>query len=263
MAKTWVHFLLIGAALMALHRATAPPPPRRIDAGSEVVAGLRQEQRRRTGTLPTAEEERALVQRYIDSEILVREALARGLDRGDQIVRRRLVQRMEFLLEADADREAPTDDELATLLAEEGSRLAQPPRLSFEHVFVARDRHPDARAHAMQLRARIAAGDDARALGDPFARGRRFEALSVRAVADAFGDAFAAALGALPEATWSSPIESSFGFHLVRISARAAAAGATVAEARAPLERLWVERRRAALRSAGLERLRRRYEVVR
>ncbi|MGZ3439378.1 MAG: peptidylprolyl isomerase, partial [Polyangia bacterium] len=58
-----------------------------------------------------------------------------------------------------------------------------------------------------------------------------------------------------------APIESSFGLHLVRVSARTAARPATLDEVRAPLRQLWRERQRAALRRAGLERLRRRYEV--
>jgi hypothetical protein len=260
--KPWVRFLLLGAALLALHRLVAPRPPgRRIDVDSALVDGLRQEQRRRTGALPTADEERALVQRYVDSEVLYREALAQGLDRGDLIVRRRLVQKMEFLLEADADGREPSDEALRALLGDEAARFSRPARLTLEHVFVARDRHADARAEAEELRTRLVAGDEAGRLGDPFLRGRRFAQVSARELAGVFGEPFADAVAALPDDRWSSPIESSFGLHLVRVSARTAARPATLDEVRVPLRQLWRERQRAALRRAGLERLRRRYEV--
>ena len=48
---------------------------------------------------PTPEEMRGLVEARVREEILYREALALGLDRGDAIVKRRLAQKMEFLAE--------------------------------------------------------------------------------------------------------------------------------------------------------------------
>lgn len=260
--ERWLHFLLLGAALLLLHRWVSPRPPgQRIDVGPTVIAGLVEEHRRRTGASPTADESRALVQRYVDSEVLYREALAQGLDRGDLIVRRRLVQKMEFLLEAEADGREPDDAALAALLQEEGSRFAHPARLTFEQLFVARDRHGDAQAEAGRLRARLAAGDDPARLGDPFPRGRRFTTVSAADIAGIFGPPFAAAVAALPDDTWSAPVASSFGLHLVRVSAREPARPATLDEARAALRQRFIERRRTALRRAGIDRLRQRYEV--
>ena len=95
-----LHFAVLGAALVGLHRWVAPPSlGRQIVLSAPLIHGLRQDHLRRNGALPTASEEAALVQRYIDNEVLYREALALGLDRGDIIVRRRLVQKMEFLTE--------------------------------------------------------------------------------------------------------------------------------------------------------------------
>ncbi|MDB4968091.1 MAG: hypothetical protein JWN44_3780 [Myxococcales bacterium] len=260
--EPWVHFLVIGAALVLLHHLVAPRPPgRRIEVGAGVVDGLRQEHRRRTGAMPTVEEERALVRRYVDGEVLYREALAEGLDRGDLIVRRRLVQKMEFLLEAEADRREPTDAQLAALLRDEAARFARPARLTFEQLFVARDRHADVRAAAEALRARLAAHEDPARLGDAFLRGRNFPSLSGREIAGIFGQPFADAVAALPEGSWSAPVASSFGLHLVRVSTRTADRAPALDEVRAPLRQLWIERQRAEQRRAGIERLRRRFDV--
>jgi hypothetical protein len=46
---------------------------------------------------PRPEELQSLLDDYVREEVLVREAIAMGLDRDDDIVRRRLVQKMEFL----------------------------------------------------------------------------------------------------------------------------------------------------------------------
>src|SRR6185295_8872661 len=109
----------------ALHRWVSPPPRgRQIVLSESIIHGLRQDHLRRNGALPTASEEAALVQRYIDNEVLYREALALGLDRGDIIVRRRLVQKMEFLTEGIDPIATPTDDELQGYLDAHSERYA-------------------------------------------------------------------------------------------------------------------------------------------
>jgi hypothetical protein len=92
------HFLVIGAALFAL----APSPARgrsvHIDPGD--LAAQRAEERRRLGVSALSDAEaRAVEARAVEDEILYREALRLGLDHGDSIVRRRLVQKVLFLAE--------------------------------------------------------------------------------------------------------------------------------------------------------------------
>src|SRR5437867_3806925 len=78
-----VHFAVLGVVLFALHRWVAPPETRRIVLSAAMIQGLRQDYVRRYGSEPTADEQAALIQRFIDNEVLYREALALGLDRGD------------------------------------------------------------------------------------------------------------------------------------------------------------------------------------
>src|SRR5262245_17349605 len=93
-----VHFLLIGAVLFGIYSLT--PSGRTPSASSkeirltvEEVAQLAlvfQSQWRRE---PTPEEFSRLVENKVQSEILYREALAMGLDKDDEIVRRRMAQK--------------------------------------------------------------------------------------------------------------------------------------------------------------------------
>ena len=57
-----------------------------------------QEQTQPLGS-PSPEDMRRLIENKVREEILYREALALGLDKGDNIVKRRLVQKMEFVHE--------------------------------------------------------------------------------------------------------------------------------------------------------------------
>ena len=66
--------------------------------------------------------------------ILAREARALGLDRGDEIIERRLAQKMDFLIADLASLEPPDQDTLRRWFAANGDQFAQPPRASFRHI---------------------------------------------------------------------------------------------------------------------------------
>jgi len=233
-----------------------------IELSAADVEALRQDQRRRLGTEPTPSEDAALVERYVDDEVLYREALSMGLDRGDIIVRRRLLQKMEFLLEGLHPIAEPTDAELDAYLAAHADRYRTPARIDLTHVFVSRDRHgAEAEATALALREQLVAGGDPAALGDPFLRGRELRAQSEQDLAGIFGPAFARAAAELPAGTWSRPVTSSYGLHLVRVNARSAAELPPLARVRAAVQHDWGEEKRRAARAAALADLRKRYVV--
>ena len=64
---------------------------------------------------PTAEELKALIDDYVREEVATREAVSLGLDDDDTILRRRLRQKFEFLVEEAAAAAAPSDQELRCL----------------------------------------------------------------------------------------------------------------------------------------------------
>src|SRR5262249_31384143 len=118
-----------------------------------------------SGHLPSKEKERQLVRRYVDEEILYREALRLGLDKGDPVIARRLTQKIEFLLEDLAFVPEPTPRELEAYFEKHRARYEKPPRLSMLHVFVSGD-DPHALQKAVDLKAKVKT--DAERLGDPF-----------------------------------------------------------------------------------------------
>ncbi|MFI5364926.1 MAG: peptidyl-prolyl cis-trans isomerase [Candidatus Binatia bacterium] len=258
-----LHFVVLGVAVFALHRWVAPPGmSRRIELTDDVIHGLRQDHLRRYGTVPTAAEEAAIIQQFVDNEVLYREALALGLDRGDIVVRRRLVQKMEFLTEDLEPIPEPTDAVLQAYLDAHAEPYAIAARVALTHVFISTDRHADhAAADAAQLRQQLLAGADPAALGDPFLRGRDFAASTQAELSAVFGAAFAAQVMSLPVGSWSEPVRSSYGWHLVRVTARADGYAPNLAEVRAAVDRDWREERRSELNRLALARLRRRYDI--
>jgi peptidyl-prolyl cis-trans isomerase C len=258
-----VHFVLLGSLVFAVHQWLAPPrPTNRIVISDAVLRGLRQEHLRRTGALPSAAEEAALIQRFADNEMLYREAVAEGLDRGDLIVRRRLVQKMEFVLEAEDPIPEPSDAELQAYLDAHAERYAIAARVAMTQVFVSTDQHgADAERLAGALRTQLLAGADPATLGDPFLRGRDFTMRSERDLAGIFGAPFAAQVMGLHTDSWSAPLRSSYGLHLVRVTQRSPARQPTLQEVRSAVLQDWEDEHRTAANAQALARLRQRYEI--
>lgn len=100
---------------------------------------------------PTPEELDRMVENQVEQEILYREALAMGLDKDDEIVKRRMAQKMQFLAEDVAAAHEPTTEELESWFEKNSASFAQPPRLSFRHLYFSPD-HRGAHAGTMRRR---------------------------------------------------------------------------------------------------------------
>jgi len=227
------------------------------------IEALRQDHLRRTGSLPTEEEERRLVARYIDDEVLVREAMRMGMDQGDPIVRRRLIQKMESLMEEFYARAEPDDAEVREYFEAHKERFLEQPRISLTHVFLGRgaDRPAAEGSSVRVLLEKLRAGADPRTMGIPFPLGQSFEQRTHREVAGLFGDSFAKAIADLPEGLWHGPVESSYGIHLVRVDSRTPARQKGLEEVRETVVKELKTQRLEAAKRSELSRLRERYRI--
>ena len=98
-----LHFVVLGAALFAYGRVApeaAPLPERHIEVTPADLARLQKNFEVFAGRAPQPEELEELVQDYVLDEILVQEALSRGLDKDDPEIRQRLRQKMERFFRA-------------------------------------------------------------------------------------------------------------------------------------------------------------------
>jgi len=96
-----LHFFLLGALLYVASTLIAKPAPvarnTRVEVPAAEVRRLRDVWALQWHRPPTRQELKSLIDDYVREEVLYREAIAIGLDRNDDIVRRRLIQKMEFL----------------------------------------------------------------------------------------------------------------------------------------------------------------------
>ena len=77
-----------------------------------------------------------LVDDYIRDEVLFREALALNLDNNDQLIRRRLIQKMEYLSQGFYDDiPVPTEADLRQYYQKNPEIYRQPAEITFTHIF--------------------------------------------------------------------------------------------------------------------------------
>lgn len=263
-----VHFLALGALFFAFFEwrgGGTGPGSTRIVITPGLVQHLASGFAKTWQRPPTDAELKGLVDDYVKEEIAVREASAMGLDRDDQIIRRRLRQKLEFLVEDAVDQVPPTDAELQAWMERHPEAFGAEPRVALRQVYVSSERRGgSSRAEAERLLARLqAAGPDARidALGDPSMLPAELPLAPLSEVARSFGTDFAEQVDALPPGQWAGPVESPYGLHVVLVPERVAAERPALADVRPVVEReLMAERRRAQLQ-ALYERLLQKYRV--
>jgi hypothetical protein len=263
-----IHFLVVGVLLFAFYdlRGGSPEPnDRRIVVTRERIQQLASTWAKQWQRPPTEDELRALVEQFTREEVLYREALAMGLDEDDTIIRRRMAQKVEFLVQDLAAQRQPEPADLTAFFEKNADLFREPARLSFSHVYFSTDRRGSAAAQdARELRDRLNGenASEAAAHGDPFLLRDTYRMTTRRDVAADFGAAFADAVFDLEVGAWHGPVRSGYGLHLVRVSERVEATLPAFAAVRDRVEQAYVDEERRRTNEEVMRRMMERYEVV-
>ncbi len=220
-----VHFLALGALLFGIgvlrgDRSGAAANRIAITPGGieRLLEGFRMTWQRP----PTEAEFRGLVEDYLKEEVLYREALEMGLDRNDQIIRRRMRQKLEFLTADVVEAFEPSEDELQAHLDANVDLYRQEATVSFVQVYVGeRAGAEQDRARAMTILRELTTtpNADPEQMGDPFMYPATHRDMREGDLLALFGEEFAAQIIELSAGEWSGPITSAFGLHIARLDA--------------------------------------------
>lgn len=240
-----VHFLVLGGLLFALQGTFGQRAPATTASARSpdelLLAAARARGYQRSD--PIVRKRLARNMRFLHPDDrrsdaqLADEALELGLDQGDLVVRRRLVQKMMLQAWDEADRRGVDPAELDAML-DRGDWPERPARVRISQVFLSRDRRgaalaEDARRLGASLKGVTPAESDR--FGDPFLHGTHLPDLTVRELDNLFGPGFGEALAAAPTGAWSGPYASSYGLHWVWVHERTPAQRVSREEARAAL----------------------------
>ena len=221
-------FMLIGAVIFAVSEVAAgwkDDGLRIISIDSDLEHYLENLYSAQFGARPETETLDHLINNYIREEVMYREALRLGLAEQDEIIRRRLIQKMEFLLTDSTDVSEPDAASIRTFYELHADEFTIPARVSFRHLYFSDDNQDTitAEQRAGNALSSIQSGrfQEAAALSDKFQLNDHYVELDQREARQLFGQSqliqglFDAQVG-----RWSGPFQSGYGWHLILVEQR-------------------------------------------
>jgi len=163
-----------------------------------------------------------LITQYMTEEALVRTALSLGLDTNDYVIRRRLVQKLDFMGQGiGMDQPAPTTEQLADFYHARQEQYRQPATVTFTHIYLNTQSFVTAEALLAQLNQQRVGFNQSGSYGDRFLYQRNYVESTADQIANQFSQPFADRLfDMVPGETWQGPLASLHGLHLVLLTAK-------------------------------------------
>jgi len=258
------HFSLLGGALfMADFYASETPSERQsIEIDQAQIEWMKSASKKEIGRLPGDRELENLIDNFVREEVYFREALAMGLERDDVIVRRRLVQKLRFLVEDVATVQTPGDEELRRLFDQLREYFLEPERFSFSHIYFRHSRE-DARGDAQKSLVQLKGGKGKtpKQLGDPFMMRYHYANQNQPQIAESFGGDFAAQVASLAPGQWHGPFQSAYGWHLVKLSEKRDSYTPAFDDVKESVMAQWYQQQREKANDEAFERLQKTYQI--
>lgn len=263
-----VHFLVAGLLILFASQAWHDVHDRRVILVTpERAAELSTKYRLQFGAAPSEAQLTQLIDAYVLQEALYREGKAMGLDRDDEIIRRRVAQKVSFLQQDRSLPPQPSTDEFQAWYRAHLTDYATPVRITYSHLYFSTDGVEDAVARARAAKALLAltSGGMPDGVGaDDFPYQNGFAAQTPTEAGRLFGDTdFTHQLETAPLAIWSGPYRSGYGWHLLKVEARAPGVTPAFAEVQDRVREDYLHAAQAKANVQAMDRLTARYRVVR
>ena len=212
------HFLLIATSFFFIYNFISPAP---VDENSVTVTSGRIDQlksryKKVWQREPSEEELAKLIQNYVLDEIYTIEGRALGLDIDDGVIRKRLRQKMEFMLQDMAAITPPTEQELNDFYLQQQDKYKNPPQYTFSQRYFSLDTEQAELIAVIELQQERIANKLA-PQGENTLLPEHLKAATNFEIRKQFGRSFESALQAAPLNKWHGPVRSGLGLHFIRL----------------------------------------------
>jgi peptidyl-prolyl cis-trans isomerase C len=200
--------------------------------------------------------------------VMYREALRLGLDQDDEIIRRRLIQKMQFLQRDLATVSPPGEKELRAYYDAHPQLFTTATSVSYEQLYFSGDHagwtNAERRARGVLDQLQQGSTKSLASQDDPFPFQIPAEDLTRAQAVRVFGDTgIVEALFSTSEGEWSEPVRSAYGWHLIKVDHRQSASVAAFSQVRTQVESGYVQEQTEAAQQRELAALRAHYDIVR
>ena len=226
-----LHFLVLGALLFAVNAIVVPdvPKERLIEFTPEIrksmIDTFTQQQKR----APTPAEIKRLTDDWLLNEIVYREALVQGFDKGDEMIRDRINQKMRLLIFSNISPGVPKTADLQKYLDAHRDQYNVPERFNFF------DLPMRSQAEAQATLKQIQTGKEPESVR---LLARTYTARPENSLVPSFGKPFVAALRTQPLHEWQL-LKTGDEWHIVRVEGVLPKHSVTVAEVGNSLTEEW------------------------
>ncbi|MFT4759821.1 MAG: hypothetical protein ACI9XO_002560 [Paraglaciecola sp.] len=171
------------------------------------------------------EEKEQMIQNYVREEALYREAVKLGLDQNDFVIKRRIVQKMEFILDNfDESTVTIENDGIAAYFQQHQQRYFHPEQYTFTHIFFKNGDEDVGLKRATDFMKitehQNLSATESLPYGNRFLYHRNYAEKDINFLKSQFGNTFITALQNMKanENKWQGPVPSDYGFHWLKIT---------------------------------------------
>ena len=266
-----VQFLILGMLLFLLTsyiRQHRDKQSREIIVDNERIGMMVMNYKTQTGDLPNKQQLDAMIDNYIREEISYREAKKIGLDKDDEIIRRRLSQKFNFLQTDLTEAAQPSDKDLKQFYTQHPELFQTDAKVSFSHIYFSADNSTDniAKQKALTVLQLLKNSKLQRApeKGNRFPLQYDYTDQASIDVQQNFGDKpILQELFKAPLHTWIGPVLSGYGWHLIFISKRNNAAAIPFESIKEEVKTKWLEEAKSAQNKKVFDQLNEKYIINR
>ncbi len=250
-----LHFLILGAVLFGVDHVISggADSPRVINIDGAVDDQARQVFKNARGRDPNAEELFALRRVWLDNEVLYREGLALGVEKGDAVIRDRVIFKALSMVSAELKLPPADDKVLRDWFEKNHGKYDEPARYDFQEAVISGERtEPAVKAFAEKLQSEAG--------GETEAGLRVFKGRPRANIVEGYGEGFATTLEQSPEGRWLA-LPTKDGWRAVQLVGVAPGKLAVFESLRGVVMQDWVDATMAEQRSAAVAALAKKYTI--
>ena len=250
-----LHFIALGGLLFALDSALLrkQDDPNTIVVSAQVSRDAIQTFAASRGRNPNKEELEALQRIWLDNEVLYREGLALGVDKGDTAIRERVIFKALSVVDSHVKLAAPDEKVLRAWFEGHRAKYDEPARFDFEEAALTGN------ASEAAVREFVTALNSGTP-GDAKAGLRVFKARPRPSLVDSFGAEFTQALEQAPPGVWTA-LETREGWRAIRLNRATPPRPAIFEALRGPILHDWKDAQASEQRTAAVRSLAKKYKV--
>ena len=220
--EPFFHFLLLGGILYLYYLSTPSAQQtnqkEKIVISSSEIEFLQDEYQKRMHRAMNQKEQDLYVEKLFYDKVLLNEAYSLGLDKKDEVITKRLLSQMQFIMKNSIKIVEPTEEQLKEYYKQNIKEYSHIDSLSFTNIFVKSPQDRQAKELYELLSLSDISPNDAASYGEQCRLSNIVKDITADEARVIYGNYFATKLFALNSGVWHSAITSKFGAHIVYVT---------------------------------------------